>query len=179
MFNIENPLLVNNILPPFENIEIIKLLSRSHWMIGHEASYEREEFAFLNNIQHVGFTNVIYDIEDKELQTNFNSMLFIYSRIITNIITDKCKINFKKINRFHWNYYYKDQQGVGHIDKEQNNYLSILYNPITTDGGTQIKGKFYQDQLGQAKIFKSNWLHQGVSCKKDKARVSLNIVLEL
>lgn len=181
MFDLKEVLLVDNILPPSENLEIIKWLSNTNWKIQHEGSTdptEKVNFGFLNNASHVGFANEIYDADNPQF-TDFNSMLFIYPRIITNIITHRCEINYKRVERFHWNYYYKDQQGVGHIDKEEDNYLSILYNPLTTDGGTQVNGKFYQDKNGQAKIFKSNWEHGGICCKKDKARASLNIVLQL
>ena len=43
----------------------------------------------------------------------------------------------------------------------------------------EILGKFYKDSEGEAKIFKSNWIHKGFSTKEDKARTSLNIVLHL
>ena len=180
--NFNEPLILEDILPANENIEILKHLSNTEWKIQGEGDYDERhnlKLAFLNNAPHVGFAKVVYDIRNKNTITDFNSMLFIWPRIITNIITQRLDINFKKIIRFHWNYYYKDQEGIGHIDDEKDSYLSILYNPHTTDGGTEIKNKFYQDKIGQAKVFKSNWKHRGVACKKDKARTSLNIVLEV
>ena len=71
------------------------------------------------------------------------------------------KLQIKKIRgieRIHWNYYSKGQEGVGHVDRDEDRYISILYNPLTTDGGTEIKKVFYPDIAGQAKVFKSNWL---------------------
>jgi hypothetical protein len=84
------------------------------------------------------------DVSVPNLNTDPFDPLFLWARMITSIITWKLKIeSFKNIYRIHWNYYYGDQQGIGHIDKDENNFISILYNPHTTDGGTEILGKFY------------------------------------
>ena len=74
-----------------------------------------------------------------------------------------------------YNYYCLNQQAADHTDSLEENEMSIIYNPHTTDGGTKILDKEYPDVASQAKIFKSTWLHSSLSTVKDKARVSLNI----
>jgi hypothetical protein len=181
ILNIQEPILLDDIIPPVENIEILKHLSIRDFKIQHEDDKEESKFkcAFVNNVRHVGFALLTKDVSVPNLNTDPFDPLFLWARMITSIITYKLKIeSFKKIYRIHWNYYYGDQQGIGHIDRPENNFISILYNPHTTDGGTEILNKFYPDKIGQAKIFKSNWNHKGICVKKDKARASLNIILE-
>jgi hypothetical protein len=179
ILDIKEPVLVEDILPPSENLEILKHLAGRDFKIQHEGKEDKFSSGFLNDYKHVGMALVNYDINDELLKTNPLDPLFIWARIITSIISHKLKINyFNKINRIHYNYYYKDQEGIGHIDNDKNNFVSILYNLHTTDGGTEILNKFFPDKMGQAKIFKSNWYHKGICVKKDKARSSLNIVLE-
>jgi hypothetical protein len=178
ILNIKEPILLDDIIPPSENIELLKHLCTRDFKIQHECDEKEIVFknAFVNNYKHVGFA--LITVAPNLMPAPFDP-LFLWARMITSIITWKLKIeSFKNINRVHWNYYYGDQQGIGHIDKDENNFISILYNPHTTDGGTEILGKFYPDKMSQAKIFKSNWNHKGICVKKDKARASLNIVLE-
>jgi len=182
ILNIQEPVLLDDIIPPSENIELLKHLSTRDFKIQHEANNEDDilfKNAFVSNYKHVGSALVTKDISVPNLHTDPFDPLFLWARMITSIITWKLKTeSFKNIYRIHWNYYYGDQQGIGHIDKPDNNFISILYNPHTTDGGTEILGKFYPDKMGQAKIFKSNWDHKGICVKQDKARASLNIILE-
>jgi hypothetical protein len=181
ILDIKEPILLDDVFPPSENIEILKHLSIRDFKIQHENNKAENKFecAFVNNIQHVGFVLLTKDDSVTNLNSNLFDPLFLWARSITSIITSKLKIeSFKNIYRIHWNYYYGDQQGINHIDVPKNNFISILYNPHTTDGGTEILNKFYPDKMGQAKIFKSNWIHKGICVKKDKARTSLNIILE-
>lgn len=182
ILNIQEPILLDDIIPPVENVELIKHLCTRDFRIQHEDNNGVEskfKSAFVNNYKHVGFALLTKDVSVSDLYTDPLDPLFLWSRMITSIITWKLKIeSFKQIYRIHWNYYYGDQEGIGHTDQSENNFISILYNPHTTDGGTEILGKFYQDKMGQAKIFKSNWKHKGICVKKDKARTSLNIILE-
>jgi len=183
--DIKKPIIIDKVLPISENIEMLKHFSTRPLLIQHEGLEEKgvlpDEASFItgfsNNYNHVGFALELYDYRFKKCE-KFDP-LFIWSRIIFNSALEKLNLqNFKNLARIHWNYYLAGQQGVGHTDREEDNFVSMLYNPHTTDGGTEILGEFYPDVAGQLKIFKSNWLHKGVSSKKDKARASVNIVLE-
>ena len=58
------------------------------------------------------------------------------------------------IERFMWNMYYPNQESFVHtdVDKDKDNFLSILYNLNTTSGGTKIKDVFYKDQENSAAL---------------------------
>jgi hypothetical protein len=181
ILGIKEPIILDDVLPPSENIEILKHLCTRDFRIQNEDDEIDGKFknAFVKNYRHVGFALLTKDVSVPNLFTDPFDPLFLWARMITSIIIWKLKIeSFKNLYRIHWNYYYGDQQGVGHIDHPKNNFISILYNPHTTDGGTEILGTFYQDKMGQAKIFKSNWDHKGICVKQDKSRASLNIILE-
>lgn len=180
ILNIQKPILIDDVLAPEENLKILSHLSNRNFRIQIEDKIPDAFHAgFLNECKHVGMALVNYDAEGSAAPTDLLDPLFLYSKVIVSTIMWRLNApKFKYMLRTHWNYYYKDQEGTGHIDKTENNFISILYNPHTTDGGTEILGKFYQDKMGQAKVFKSNWMHRGICVKKDKARSSLNIVLE-
>tara|TARA_R110000803_G_scaffold138979_1_gene205661 strand:- start:49 stop:579 length:531 start_codon:yes stop_codon:yes gene_type:complete len=175
---IKEPIVVTNILTNKDNEYILSLLMERNFKIGKEANSTRMQSALHKDCKHVGFTHITCDIEENQL-LNMNDPLNVYASIVVNKIVETANIKFNFINRIHWNYYLQGQEGIGHVDKNTDNYLSILYNIQTTDGGTEILGKFYKDSEGEAKIFKSNWIHKGFSTKEDKARTSLNIVLHL
>jgi len=175
----KKPILINNILPFKENRTMMEILSSTGgWHIGYEGiQHSKTNFhtAYTKGYQHMGMTFT----SAKPGHENFtDSALNIYGKIIANIIAEKLDFNFKRIYRMFWNYYVKGQEGVGHYDLETENNISIVYNLMNTDGGTEILKQFYPDICGQAKIFKSNWWHRGVTTKEDKARVILNIVLD-
>ena len=178
ILDIEEPILINDILPANENLSMLHILSETPgWIMQNEANINRFDSAFTNDYPETGWGLVATEKGHKNFyDTNLN----VIAHIISSLVCHKCNIKkIRGIERIHWNYYRKGQEGVGHVDREGDNYISILYNPLTTDGGTEIKKVFYPDVLGQAKVFKSNWLHRGVTTKKDKSRVSLNIILEL
>ena len=200
LLDIKEPILLDNILPNQENLEILKHVSTIHYQIqtdSHEGVHGklnsvflkeienvvgtkgRFESAFLKEVKHAGFACAIYNEEVVGSDTiNPISPLIIWTRIIIFSAMEKLNaLPFTKISRLILNYYNKDQEGINHVDHSGDNYVSLIYTPLTTDGGTTILGKFYPDKMGQVKIFKSNWLHTGVCVKEDKARVSLNIVL--
>lgn len=175
---IEKPTFINNILTDKDNLRILDLLFERPFNIGNEANLSKTHSAILEGYQHAGFTHVTADLKCQN-QLNINDPLNVYVEIITNKVFKTLNLNYRYIERAHWNYYLKGQQGVGHIDRETSDYISILYNMHTTDGGTEILGKFYQDKGSEAKVFMSNWDHKGVSTKNDKARTSLNIVVRI
>ena len=183
---LEKPIIIDNVLPKVENIEILKHLCIRHFQIQTEGldHLEKDEQIFLNafdnNFRHVGYAIELYDCRKNPPENYKIDPLFIWARMVYSHCIEKLNIpNFKRLFRIHWNYYTAGQQGRGHVDKPEDNFISILYNMHTTDGGTEILGNFYQDKISQAKIFKSNWTHRGIATKTDKSRASLNIVLEL
>jgi len=172
------PILVDNLIPLEENKNILHILSfQRDWRFGSEGQFNNGplfDIAYSNNFPHLGMTLTSADKE----HTDFNNHpLNIYARLIANILSHKLNFKFNTIQRVHWNYYYKGQEGIGHVDSETKNNISIVYNMKNSDGGTEILSKFYPDIEGQAKVFKSEWFHRGVSTKLDKSRLSLNIVL--
>lgn len=175
---IKEPKFVENILTDRDNIKILNILFERPFRIGVETNVSRIDHAISTEYKHAGFTHISGDLKE-EPEINFNDPLNIYANIITNKVFDTLEHNYRFIERIHWNYYLKGQEGSGHVDRDVNDYVSILYNMHTTDGGTEILEKFYQDKASQAKVFKSNWRHRGVSTKNDKARTSLNIVVRI
>jgi hypothetical protein len=180
MLKIDQPILVDNILPSNENKNLLNILATKHYYIASDDYSNAYLTAYDNKTPHVGFCFCLYDeIDERFKKFNLNDPLSIYVRIITSIILDKTKFtNPKSFSRIHCNYYLKNQKGILHKDREEDNFLSIVYTPLETDGGTMINDIFYKDVMGQAKVFKSNWNHKGVSCKENKARSSINIILK-
>ena len=115
--------------------------------------------------------------EENEKTYLFDNPLNLYAFVIVNQLSKQLNFDYKEIERIYYNYYCRDQFALEHTDSKNDDHISIIYNFHTTDGGTVINGKKYQDQASQAKIFKSKWLHSSWPCVKDKGRVSLNIKL--
>jgi len=181
LLNIDKPVLVDDLLPPQENLEVLKHIATRPWVIQHEENSEDAKFksGFLNDFQHTGYAITALDDTGNNQNLHPTDPLVIWSRIVTYGIIHKLQANnCKKVSRVHWNYYTQGQQGIGHVDRDPDNFISILYNPHTTDGATEILGVKYPDKMGQAKVFKSNWLHKGIATINDKSRCSLNIILE-
>ena len=178
ILNIKEPILLNNLLSPNDNLHMLNyLVNNQVFYIQEESDGLRFRHAFENSFPHSGFCS---EILRKEETFNPNlSVLHTYVYVIVNNIINNLKFKYKNIERIHFNYYLTGQSGQIHKDDNRDNFVSILYNPHTTDGGTEILGKTHLDQMGQAKLFKSNWDHKAIGTKKDKARSSLNIVLEL
>jgi len=162
--------IIKNILPKETNKEILNYLcNETSWKLAHEYKTPYE-IIFLNNL-HLGYSHCSQGLCDQQI-------LNIPANIITNTVLEK--MNLKgKIFRFMWNMYNQNQSSYIHKDHHLDTYVSILYNLHTTDGGTEIDGKFYPDQESEAKVFKSNIDHKGIGPKKNNIRFNLNIVVEL
>jgi len=170
--------IIKNILPPEINKNIITTLcNQQNWSFPHDIKdMTRENFLnnfVKNNISNCGFSLVTYD--------NFNNIhikteLNLYGEIIFYYIKQKSKLNIFDIKRIYWNYYDQSSTGNYHKDKGEENYISIIYNLHTNDGGTYIKNKFIPSNEGEAIIFPSNIIHKGVAPIKNKHRFNLNII---
>ena len=181
--DIEEPILVNDILHVRDNMNILEhLFTTGEFMLGinNPRPKARLEKALLNEVQHAGFTYATKENLDGGYETDiFNNPLNLYAFVIVNQLSKKLNFDYQEIERVYYNYYCRDQFAVEHTDSKFDDHISIIYNFHTTDGGTIILGKKYQDRASQAKIFKSNWLHSSWACEKDKGRVSLNIKLKV
>jgi len=165
--------ILNNILPNNINLEIIDILGNHPFHIAFDNNNKsRYHNLFLGKSN--GF-NIITIDQGKII---YDSILNIYGNIISEIIKNKLKLNNYLIERLYWNLYLNKNNSELHTDRESSNFISIVYNLHTTDGGTEIDGKFYPDVIGQAKIFKSNILHRGIGTIKDHVRFNLNIILK-
>lgn len=164
--------ILENILPVKTNLELLRCISYEKWEIAKDACEDTPLNVILQ--KPTGF--LLRIVEDRELK--INTRMLIYSNIILNIVCEKLNIKNFDVDRVFWNLYTPLAYPSDHKDNESSDYLSLLYSPHTTDGGTEIDGKFYPDKMGQAKLFKSNTLHKGCAPKKDLARFNLNIVFK-
>jgi len=163
--------IINNILPKKTNLDIIRILSESNWKIGTDANESKISRIFSGN--HGGFVNLSY-IE----KTSYDDSLNIYADIVFKKVLEELNIEGVPL-RFLWNMYFKNQNGIVHRDKEEKQFISIMYNLHTSDGGIEIDGTFYPDVIGQAKVFESYVNHRGLGPKEDNVRFNLNIIFEI
>ena len=105
--------------------------------------------------------------------------LNIYAFLITELICKKINLKYKKIKRFMWNYYTKDQKCNFHTDEKNDNFITIIYSFNTCDGYLQVKDDIIKDIKDEAKVFKSNLSHAGFGPTTKTYRINLNIILEV
>jgi hypothetical protein len=108
----------------------------------------------------------------------FDSPLNKEAYKITKKVCDTLEIKKYKIIRFLWNMYFQRNHTDYHQDEYTEDYLSILYNPHTTDGGTFVNNIFHVDKMGQAKVYKSMVEHRGNPPSKDAIRFNLNVLIK-
>ena len=180
LYSIKEPILADKVLHENDNLALLNYLfshKKFAVAVNNVRLGARFEKALLENVQHAGFVCNTYGDEDKEF--SFNDPLNVYAFVIVNQLSKNLGFKYEKIDRVNYNYYCQNQHATDHTDSSEKNEISIVYNPHTTDGGTKILDKKYPDIGGQAKIFKSNWLHSSYSTIKDKGRVSLNIKFKI
>ena len=179
ILKIKEPILLNDILSNIDNLNILEFLfaNKSFTLgVNNPGAGKMTNKVILDQVQHAGFLCETACNFPKNL---FDDPLNIYAFVIVNQISKRLKFEYKRIFRVGYNYYCRNQCATDHTDSKHNNFISILYNFHTTDGGTSILGIKYDDVASQAKIFKSEWLHSSYPTVKDKGRVSLNIVIEI
>lgn len=162
--------ILNNLFSQEENNKILFELCNTSWFIAFESTPRQEQLFVFK--KHLGFSLI-----SNERNNNEDIILNNFANKVTEKVLSKLNIK-GKISRFMWNHYLSNQNSSVHTDHNQDNFISILYNLHTTDGGTEIDKKFYPDKVSQAKVFKSNLLHRGIGPKKDVVRFNLNIVIE-
>ena len=169
---------IKNILPPEINRHIItKLCNQQNWGFPHDVESKTREDFFNEVIDksrpNAGFALVTYDkVRKVRIETDLN----LYAEIIFYFIKQKLKSNLHTISRIYWNYYDNSSAGNYHLDAQESNYKSIIYNLHSNDGGTFIKNKFIPSQEGEAIIFNSNIKHKGAPPIKNKHRFNLNML---
>jgi|TARA_R110002020_G_scaffold348523_1_gene562122 hypothetical protein len=168
---------IQNILPPEINKHIItKLCNQPNWCFPHDVENKTRKDFFNElvdkNISNAGFSLVTYDrFNDIRIETDLN----LYAEIIFYFIKQKLKFNIHTLSRIYWNYYDNASVGNYHLDKNEVNYKSIIYNLHSNDGGTFIQNKFVPSKEGEAIIFSSNIKHKGTPPIKNKHRFNLNM----
>jgi len=167
-------ILLNNLLPKSINLEIINVLGQHPFHI----AYDTNDIKLRHNNLLLGKSNGFNIITIDEGKIMYDSILNVYGNIISEIIKNKLELDNYSIERLYWNLYLNKNNTQLHTDRDHSNFISIVYNLHTTDGGTEINKKFYPDIMGQAKIFKSNVLHRGIGPIEDPVRFSLNIILK-
>jgi len=171
--------IIDDILPDRVNKKIIyNLITKNYFKISHDNinTIEDIHFYLTEDGKDMGFNFYSFN---KETNVFLNSPISTYADIIFSKIKQKINFNIKDLVRCNWNYYTKNSETNLHRDKNEKNYISILYNLHTNDGGTEINNVFYPSISGQAILFKSNQLHKGFGPKSIKSRFNLNIVAEI
>jgi hypothetical protein len=171
---------IDNILPRKTNTEIINLLLQQHW--GFAVDTTNGYSTLLNYVfdkKNYGFY-LITSIDNKDVKNTPQSVeLNTFAKTITDIVTSKLGIEEKvNIHRFYWNMYFNNSVMIEHTDWEDDSHLTILYNLHTTDGGIEINKTFYEDVMGQAKIFHGMNMHKGIAPNNDPIRFNLNVVFK-
>ena len=86
--------------------------------------------------------------------------------------------------RYFWNYYHSNSIGLEHTDITEPNHWSIIYylndNPdtgtrIVKPDGTEL---IAPNNAGDAVLFPSNWVHNGIPPKGNTHRCCLNILFK-
>ena len=122
------------------------------------------------------------------------SDLNFYADLIQSLIIDRSIVHrehlrakaFENINpvRYFWNYYHSNSVGIEHTDIQEPNHWSIIYylndNPGT---GTRIIKPDGEEVIspqiaGDAVMFPSHWVHNGVSPQGNTHRCCLNILFK-
>lgn len=167
-----------NILPPKINLEILKLLVKEHWHISWDSFEDRRLINIFKNNNN-GFNVITFQQEPNCTEIITDSILNLYAEVIGETVMHKLNVKNFKFERFFWNMYFKNSTSDIHKDRQTPGHLSILYSIHTTDGGTEIAGKKYEDKMGVAKVFDSHIDHKGLSPIKDPVRFNLNIVAKI
>ncbi len=110
--------------------------------------------------------------------------LNVYAGVIFDMVQKNSLIQFKKINRYYWNWYSPSSTGTKyHKDHDNDNKYSIIYNLHTNDGGTIFKindeEKFEKSVESEAIVFPSKISHKGIPPKENLHRLNLNIITEI
>lgn len=169
-----------NILPNEINNKIIYLLIHSaNWKIAVDHNPNQKELLdYFLGPAGKDHGNSLQTFDEKR-NIYLDCHLNIYAEIIYEIIKNSSKYKFLKPVRFYWNYYNNSSHTSSHRDRDENYYVSFVYNLNNNNGGTNINGEFYKSNSGEAILFPSHFIHNGVSQTDTRGRFNLNCVIEL
>jgi len=156
----------------FNNTVIERLQSDAQWKL----SVDQQTSGLQSGKSDAGFLFLTYFEKPLIEDPFFNTV----GEIIFDSVLQNSEFQFNNIRlmRFNYNYYNQSSNGVDHIDFDDNNTYSIIYNFNDNDGGTMVNGKFYQSKQSAALMFPSNFIHKGIGPKLDKQRYALNIIFQ-
>ena len=164
---------IDGILSTDENLKLIDKLIYHQWYLTRCTDYKSLLEPLL--IGRSGGFSVETLLNGKTTSSPLNEEAFK----ITKIVCQKLNIKHYEIKRFLWNMYFPRNYTEYHQDEFTEEYLSILYNPHTTDGGTFVNNTFYLDKMGQGKVYKSMVEHKGNPPSQDAVRFNLNVLLKI
>lgn len=169
--------LFNNVLNEKNNKKLIDELVKIEWFIGTDGD-TNSKLKKLKENKLGGFA--IITSENNILFNKFFKINTLVKSIVEHIVKIK-KFDITKIfiKRILCNLYLKNHiYTKNHVDDSEENFFSLIYNPMNTDGGTIINNIKYTDKKFQAKLFKSNILHRGLGPVNDNYRFNVNIVFK-
>ena len=164
---------VNNVLTDNIIDQIKNELKYLQFEIGHTTQENRKKI-FTNNMYFEGMSKCTIPPSNEN-----ESKLNMYAFIITELVCKKINLQYKRIERFMWNYYTKDQKCNIHIDHKDENFMTIIYSFNTCNGYLQVEDDIIEDIKDEAKIFKSKLPHAGHGPSTETYRINLNIIVEI
>lgn len=145
--------------------------------------YWNENQITSNEGQHAGFTHAFYRGGE------INSSYFDKINDLLNLILNKEKIKIKSIFRIQANLLpninITDEQLLNsiHTDMPTDNYISIIYYVMDSDGDTVIFNNDKEIRIspkqGDYVVFKSNTKHRATVPQINKRRIVINYILEV
>jgi hypothetical protein len=171
--------IIKNILPKEINEKIIFLMLKTeNWKIAKDHNNDLALLDDLTGPMGKDYGCSLQTFNEKE-KIFIDSPLNYYAEIIYAIVRQHTKYKFLRPTRFYWNYYNSSSHTLPHKDYHEDFYASFVYNLHTNNGGTNINNEFYKSNSGEAIVFPSNIVHNGVSQTDTKGRFNLNCVVEL
>ena len=152
------PIVIDNLFDDeFHNLIIKELKYKAKWTLSFDdipEGYSDAGFVCYSWVQNPN-PDLITDLP------NANAWAYlIFNKVVTS---NPSVINNPELIRYVWNYYNSSSSGSKHIDHNEPNYYSIVYNLTTcNNAGTYIEDKFYESKAGRALLFPSNITHKGV-----------------
>jgi len=168
------PLVFDNLFDnDFNTVVINELKHKAKWTLSFDdipEGYSDSGFVCYSWVKNAN-PNSITDLP------NLNAWAYlIFDKVVSRsseIIGDP------ELIRYVWNYYNSSSNGSTHIDHNEVNYFSIVYNFTDCEGaGTYVGDEFFESKAGRAILFPSNVEHRGVGPKKEAdQRFVLNIMI--
>lgn len=123
-------------------------------------------------------------MDDLNFYAELIYMLVLNRTVKVNGVATSAAFRNLKVKRYFWNYYHSNSIGLEHTDILDPNHWSIIYylndNPgtgtrIITPEGEEIISPHV---AGDAVMFPSHWVHNGISPKGSSYRTCLNILFQ-